>query len=196
VPDALLDSFNAAPAERAREVLAACNAAPRFAADVVAGRPYPSAAALVARAEQVSRSLDWSEVTAALAAHPRIGDRVAGSSAEAAASRREQSGMGTADDAVRTALLAGNRDYEERFGTVFLIRAAGRSAEEMLAELRRRLGNSPADERAEVTGQLAQITALRVQGIVAPTATSTGERASQRAPAGEERDESGAEPSR
>ena len=50
MPDALLDSFNAAPAERAREVLAACNAAPRFAADVVAGRPYPSAAALVARA--------------------------------------------------------------------------------------------------------------------------------------------------
>ena len=168
MPDSQLESFNRAPAERAAEVLRACNAAPRFAAEVLAGRPYPSGEALVARAEAVSRSLDWEEVGAALAAHPRIGDRVAGSSAEAAASRREQSAMGTADDELRAAVLEGNRAYEERFDTVFLIRAAGRSAEEMLAELRRRLGNSPADERVEVTEQLAEITALRVQGIVEP----------------------------
>jgi 2-oxo-4-hydroxy-4-carboxy-5-ureidoimidazoline decarboxylase len=168
VPDSQLESFNTAPAERAAEVLAACNAAPRFAEEVLAGRPYPSAAALVARAGEVSRSLSWDEVTTALAAHPRIGDRVAGSSAEAAASRREQSAMGTADDRLRAAVLEGNRAYEERFGTVFLIRAAGRSAEEMLAELQRRLGNPPDEERAEVTEQLAQITALRVRGIVEP----------------------------
>ena len=196
MPDSLLESFNTAPAERAAEVLAACNAAPRFAAEVVAGRPYPTEDALVARAEAVSRSLTWDEVAAALAAHPRIGDRVAGSSAEAAASRREQSAMGTADDEVRAAMLEGNRAYEERFDTVFLIRAAGRSAEEMLAELRRRLGNSPEQERAEVVEQLAQITALRVRGVVQPTATATGERASQRAPASEERNEPGVEPSR
>jgi 2-oxo-4-hydroxy-4-carboxy-5-ureidoimidazoline decarboxylase len=168
VPDSQLESFNSAPAERAAEVLRACNAAPRFAAEVLAGRPYPSGEALVARAEQVSRSLRWDEVAVALAAHPRIGDRVGGASAEAAASRREQSAMGTADAELRAAVLAGNRAYEERFGTVFLIRAAGRSAEEMLAELRRRLGNSPAAERAEVTEQLAQITGIRVRGIVEP----------------------------
>jgi 2-oxo-4-hydroxy-4-carboxy-5-ureidoimidazoline decarboxylase len=168
VPDSQLESFNTAPAERAAEVLAACNAAPRFAAEVLAGRPYPSGGALVARAEEVSRSLDWNEVATALAAHPRIGDRVEGSSAEAAASRREQSGMGAADDGLRAAMHEANRDYEERFDTVFLIRAAGRSAEEMLAELRRRLGNSPEEERAEVTEQLAQITGLRVKGIVNP----------------------------
>jgi 2-oxo-4-hydroxy-4-carboxy-5-ureidoimidazoline decarboxylase len=173
-------------------VLAACNAAPRFAAEVLAGRPYPSGETLVARAEEVSRSLSWDEVQAALAAHPRIGDRVEGSSAEAAASRREQSAMGTADASVRAAMLAGNRAYEERFDTVFLIRAAGRSAEEMLAELRRRLLNSPEEERAEVTEQLAQITALRVRGIVEPTATASGERA----PASGERTVSGVEPSR
>jgi 2-oxo-4-hydroxy-4-carboxy-5-ureidoimidazoline decarboxylase len=105
-------------------------------------------------------------VATALAAHPRIGDRVEGSSAEAAASRREQSAMGTADDGLRTAMLEGNRAYQERFGTVFLIRAAGRSAEEMLAELQRRLGNSPEEERAEVVEQLAQITGLRVTGVI------------------------------
>jgi 2-oxo-4-hydroxy-4-carboxy-5-ureidoimidazoline decarboxylase len=161
-----LDSFNDQPPEHAAEALRACNAAPRFAAELVAGRPYPDADALVARAEQVARSLRWDEVTVALAAHPRIGDRVEGASSEAQASRREQGSMSGADPATRAALLDGNRAYEERFDHVFLIRAAGRSPEEMLAELRRRLGNDDETERRETTEQLAQISALRVKGLV------------------------------
>jgi 2-oxo-4-hydroxy-4-carboxy-5-ureidoimidazoline decarboxylase len=161
-----LDRFNSEPAERAREVLRACNAAPSFADAVLAGRPYPSPEALVARAEEVSRALPWEEVAAALAAHPRIGDRVEGSSAEAEASRQEQSSVHDADAGLRAALVDGNRAYEERFDHVFLVRAAGRSPAEMLAELRRRLGNDAGDERAEVTEQLAQITGLRVRGLV------------------------------
>jgi len=163
---AALDDLNEQPAEQASELLSACNAAPSFAAAVLAARPYPSAEALVARAEEVTRALPWDEVAEALAAHPRIGDRVEGSSAEARASRREQSSMSGADDAVRDALLEGNRAYEQRFDHVFLIRAAGRSPAEMLAELRRRLSNDEAAERAEVTEQLAQITGLRVKGLV------------------------------
>ena len=166
MPHSSLDRFDAEPVERALELLRACNAAPSFAAQVAAGRPYGSTDALVARAEQVSRALQWDEVAAALAAHPRIGDRPQGSSAEATASRSEQSGMTTAADSVRAAVVEGNQAYEERFDQVFLIRAAGRSAEEMLTELHRRLGNSPEAERVEVTEQLAQITALRVRGLV------------------------------
>jgi 2-oxo-4-hydroxy-4-carboxy-5-ureidoimidazoline decarboxylase len=163
---AALEDFNRETAEHAAEALRACNAAPRFAAEVLAGRPYPDAAGLVARAEEVARALPWEEVAVALAAHPRIGDRVAGSSAEAAASRREQSSMTDADAVVRAALVEGNLAYEQRFDHVFLVRAAGRSPEEMLAELRRRLGNDVETERAEVTEQLAQITGLRVKGMV------------------------------
>ncbi len=163
---AALDDFNDEPADRAVQALRQCNAAPRFAAEVVAGRPYRDAETLVTRAEEVSRALPWDDVAIALAAHPRIGDRVEGSSAEAASSRREQSSMDDADAATRDALLEGNRAYEERFDHVFLIRAAGRSPEEMLAELRRRLDNDEEAERAEVTEQLAQITGLRVRGLV------------------------------
>ncbi|WP_369140300.1 2-oxo-4-hydroxy-4-carboxy-5-ureidoimidazoline decarboxylase [Modestobacter versicolor] len=164
--DDALTRFNTAPAGRAAELAHSCLAVPAFAMVLAAGRPYPSADAVVEKAEQLARALSWRQVTTALAAHPRIGDRVEGSSAEAEASRREQSAMGTADDALRSAVLEGNRAYEERFDHVFLIRAAGRSAEEMLAELQRRLGNSPEAERAEVTEQLAQITALRVRALV------------------------------
>ncbi len=163
---AALDDFNSEPGETAAQSLRACNAAPRFAVEVLAGRPYPDPETLVARAEEVTRALPWDEVAQALAAHPRIGDRVSGSAAEAQASRREQSSMSDADAEVRAALVEGNRAYEDRFDHVFLIRAAGRSPQEMLAELRRRLANDVDTERAEVTEQLAQITGLRVKGLL------------------------------
>jgi 2-oxo-4-hydroxy-4-carboxy-5-ureidoimidazoline decarboxylase len=161
-----LNDFNDGAADQLVQALRACNAAPRFAAEVAAGRPYRDVDTLVHRAEEVSRALPWDDVAMALAAHPRIGDRVAGSSAEAESSRREQSSMDDAGAATREALVEGNRAYEERFDHVFLIRASGRSPEEMLAELRRRLDNDEETERAEVTEQLAQITALRVRGLV------------------------------
>jgi len=163
---AAIDEFNDEPADQAVQTLRACNAAPRFAAELVAGRPYRDAETLVARAEEVVRSLPWEDVAVALAAHPRIGARVDGSSAEAQSSRKEQSSMADADDQTRNALLEGNRAYEERFDHVFLIRASGRSPDEMLAELRRRLDNDEAAERAEVTEQLAQITGIRVKALV------------------------------
>ena len=161
-----LDEFNDQPPDEAVEALRTCNRAPRFAAEVAAGRPYPDVETLVARAEEVARALPWDEVTLALAAHPRIGDRAQGSSAEAESSRREQSSMDDADAATQAALLEGNRRSEARFDHVFLIRASGRSPAEMLAELERRLGNDEEAERAEVTEQLAQITALRVKALV------------------------------
>jgi 2-oxo-4-hydroxy-4-carboxy-5-ureidoimidazoline decarboxylase len=163
---ATLDDFNDEPADQAVQDLRACNAAPRFAAEVAAGRPYRDVETLVGRAEEVARGLPWEDVAIALATHPRIGDRVEGASAEAESSRREQSSVADADEATKQALLDGNRRYEERFDHVFLIRASGRSPAEMLAELERRLGNDEEAERAEVTEQLAQITALRVRGLV------------------------------
>jgi 2-oxo-4-hydroxy-4-carboxy-5-ureidoimidazoline decarboxylase len=163
---AALARFNAEPVEQVEDVLQAINAAPRFATEVAVGRPYPDVDTLVRRAEQISRSLPWEEVAIALTAHPRIGDRVSGASAEARSSRREQNGMATAAAELRAAVLAGNRAYEQRFHHVFLIRAAGRSAEEMLAELRRRLANGVDAERTEVTDQLAEITGLRLRRLM------------------------------
>ncbi len=158
--------FNALADDDARERLRACNAAERFVREVAAGRPYASADELATTAEAVSLGLDWDGVTEALAAHPRIGDRADGDTPEARSSRSEQASMDDADDTVRAALVEGNRAYEARFGHVYLIRAAGRSPAEMLAALQRRLDNDPGTERIEVTRQLAEITRLRVEGLV------------------------------
>ena len=162
-----LDVVNQAPDEQAAEQLRACNASPRWIAEVLAGRPYLDVDSALDAAERAARSLDWDEVRQALDAHPRIGERVEGGSTEARWSRREQSAVGRTDARTQDTLRAGNVAYERRFGHVFLIRAAGRSAEEMAAELDRRLGNDDVSERAEVTEQLAQITRLRLQTLLA-----------------------------
>lgn len=166
VTEKSLGWFNDLPANELRVHLRACNGAERFVREVTAGRPYGRVADLAATAEAVTIGLDWPDVEQALAAHPRIGERVEGDSAEARSSRAEQASMGTAKDDVRSALIDGNRKYEARFDHVYLIRAAGRGPAEILAELHRRLENDEASERVEITRQLAEITRLRVERLV------------------------------
>ena len=106
------------------------------------------------------------EVEAALAHHPRIGERAAGNSAEARLSQSEQATLGTPDPAVAAAIAEGNRSYEEKFGQVFLIRAAGRSREEILAALNARLAHTPEEEQLVIGQQLREIAVLRLEGLI------------------------------
>lgn len=158
-----LTEFNAADAADAAAAVRVWADIPGWVDAVVAGRPYASVDALAAYAGALAAQWTPADLDAALAHHPRIGARVTGASAEAAASRREQAGMADAADDVAAAIAAGNAAYEERFGRVFLIRAAGRSSEELLSELGRRLRNDPAAETAEATAQLAEIAMLRLR---------------------------------
>ena len=154
-----LDDWNALDAADAERELHQVCAAPRWARQVAASRPYPDLAALQAAAETALTDADLDE---AMAGHPRIGDRTAGG-----ASRREQSGVAGADPAVLAALADGNRAYEERFGHVYLVCAAGRGAEELLGVLRARLGNDPVTERAVLRRELGRINRLRLERMVA-----------------------------
>ena len=81
-----------------------------------------------------------------------------------AASAREQSGV-TGQD-VRSALAEGNRAYEAKFGHIYLVCAAGRSGEELLAVLRARLDNDPSTERQVMRTELSKINRLRLAGLV------------------------------
>jgi 2-oxo-4-hydroxy-4-carboxy-5-ureidoimidazoline decarboxylase len=150
--------FDALPtADAERELLAVC-AAPRWAREVAAGRPFGSAAALQAAA---SAALTDADLDRAMAGHPRIGDRSAGGQ-----SRREQSAVATAEADVLEAMADGNRAYEERFGHVYLVCATGRSAQDLLATLEARLANDPATERAVALGELAAINRIRIARLV------------------------------
>jgi 2-oxo-4-hydroxy-4-carboxy-5-ureidoimidazoline decarboxylase len=160
-----LAGLNQLPEEQARAELRTCCASARWAAEVAARRPYPGLDPLLSVSDAVLAVLTWEDVLEALAAHPRIGQRVTGGDRESAWSRREQSGMDDAADDVRAALAEANAAYEERFGHVFLIFASGRSDVEMLASARERLGNDEATERRVVHGELTKIVRLRLERL-------------------------------
>lgn len=162
-----VEVFNTLPAVRLEADLRACLAAPGWGAAVIAARPYPDRVGIVAAADAAAKGLSWAEILAGLSAHPRIGERAAGDSAEAAWSRREQStAVQSADESTEEALIEANRAYEERFGHVFLIFASGRSQAEILAAARERLGHDEATERAVVADELRKIALLRLERVL------------------------------
>lgn len=157
--------FNGLPPAEAERRLRECFSDERWAATVVGGRPYRDGTALIAAAEAA-----WSELTdvdwrAAFESHPRIGER--GGHAPAA-SEREQSRADQSSPETAAALSAENRKYEARFGHVFLIAAAGRSGEEILGELRRRMNAQPAAELETAKRELRKISRMRIEKMLDP----------------------------
>ncbi len=182
VPEGLgLGWFNALPAAEAERVLSSCCASRRWVEEVAAARPYVSKNHLYDTADEVVSRLEDADVDEALAGHPRIGERSAAETSEAAEvpgairaggavgaawSRREQGGLSSATQETLTALAEGNRAYEERFGHVYLVCAAGKDADEMLALLHRRLDNDASTERHVLLAELAKINRVRLARLV------------------------------
>ncbi|MFI7613155.1 2-oxo-4-hydroxy-4-carboxy-5-ureidoimidazoline decarboxylase [Nonomuraea terrae] len=162
MPDTL-EAFNALPTAEAERELLACCASPAFAGLVASLRPYGNLDGLLETAGKVVRELEWGDVLEALKAHPRIGERAGGDGREATWSRQEQSGV---EERLRAALAEGNRDYEGRFGHVYLVCATGLTGAEMLARLRERLRNDEESERDVVRGELAAIVRLRLAKLM------------------------------
>lgn len=161
----LLNVFNEVSAAEAAEVLRPCIDVERWINDLVSARPFSTLEDLHESAARSAAPFSSEEIAAALAHHPRIGERASGDSQEASLSRGEQSSLDLNED-VAARLVVANREYEERFDRVFLIRAAGRTSEEILAECQRRLGNDDETEAAEVADQLRQIAVLRLQDAI------------------------------
>ena len=146
----------------AQERLHACFASSRWARRVAQEWPYPDLDSLLDAAERAWAELEPADWAEALAGHPRIGER-GGSSP--AASEREQSGVRAAAGTTLEELAAENRLYEARFGHVFLIAAAGKNADEILAALRERMGNDPVTESKVAAGELRRIARLRLEAL-------------------------------
>ena len=161
-------AFNRLPADRARAELLSVCASPAWAEQMLAARPYHSVGEVLTLADRAVAGLSEAELDAALAGHPRIGEReTAATPGGRDWSSGEQAGVAGASDGVLRALTDGNRDYEERFGHVYLVCATGRTADEMLALLHRRLGNDPDTEWTVVRDELAKINRIRLTKLLA-----------------------------
>jgi 2-oxo-4-hydroxy-4-carboxy-5-ureidoimidazoline decarboxylase len=160
--------FNRLDDDAAGAVRVSCCGASRWVLGMLAGRPYAGMAELLARADRVWRDTgpdDWEE---AFSHHPRIGETGTEAPVDEAARRwsaAEQEGLAGAEAGVRQALGEANREYQERFGRIYIVCASGRGAEELLQELRRRMSNSPAQEQAIAAAEQGCITRQRLRRL-------------------------------
>lgn len=156
--------------EDAEAALRTCCGANAWVRAMAERRPFRSLAALFDAADEIGRALQKDDWLEAFACHPKIGEREAKQHQDAAArgfSAQEQSGMQSATDETRAALVEANRAYEAKFGHIFLICATGKSAAEMLAAARRRLENEPSAEIAVAAEEHRQITRIRLEKLLA-----------------------------
>ncbi|WP_030313395.1 2-oxo-4-hydroxy-4-carboxy-5-ureidoimidazoline decarboxylase [Streptomyces sp. NRRL B-3229] len=157
-----LARFNVLEEPAARAVLLEACASTAWARRLLAGRPYATADDLYAASDDAMAELTADDLGEAMGGHPPIGRPKPGDPTSA----REQSGMASADDALKIEMLELNLAYQERFGHVFLICATGRSAEEMRDAVRERIGNAPEQEREIVRTELGRINRIRLARIV------------------------------
>lgn len=161
-----LKQFNESDAQGAQQAIAHCVAIETWQTELVAHRPYPDIEALHKVATELTAEWGKEALVLALKAHPRIGERPMGESSEAQASRSEQAAVQDADQQSKEAIRLGNLLYEQRFQRVFLIRAKGRSPQDILAALEQRLQFSDAEDIEASVEQLREITALRLQEAI------------------------------
>ena len=76
---------------------------------------------------------------------------------------QEQSGVVLSGEDIQERIRHANGEYERRFGRIYIVCATGKSAEQMLAILERRLNNDGAEELCEAAEQQRQITQLRLR---------------------------------
>lgn len=160
-----LGRFNALTPNEAASLLQQCNAAIKWYEAMVAARPFSDIAAMKAAAAKIWAALGESDYLQAFEAHPMIGDvdslRKKYASTKALASG-EQAGATGADEGVLLELAELNRFYLDKFGFIFIVFATGKSAAEMLALLKARMGNTRDQEITNAAGEQLKITLLRI----------------------------------
>jgi allantoicase len=167
-----LEELNALDLAGAERALLQCCGARRWAREMAGRRPFSDVGALEREADNIWRALDPADWLEAFAAHPRIGEsatpggfaRSAGTGGWAA---REQAGMDRATDDLRQRLVTANRNYEDRFGFIYIVSATGKSADEMLAIAERRLEHSRDEELPVAAEEQRKITRIRLAKLLA-----------------------------
>ena len=162
----VLARWNSLPPLGAAVEIFPCCGSNSWAQQMAALRPIKDEDSLLAASDKIWRSLTEAHWMEAFAHHPRIGRSVAPSNAPARSaqwSSKEQQKVGAAADNLLATLAEGNRAYEQRFNRIFIVCAAGKSAQTILDILQRRLRNDEQTELQESAEEQRQITTLRLK---------------------------------
>ncbi|MHA3055408.1 2-oxo-4-hydroxy-4-carboxy-5-ureidoimidazoline decarboxylase [Acinetobacter sp. ANC 4633] len=160
-----LSEFNQLSETQAQEFLKHCVHISSWVRTLSEQRPYPSKHTLINTAEMQTETWTWSDIQAALDAHPRIGEQQAKqalSAQEQAFSQKEQA-LIYQDVSTTDALYEANLTYEQKFGFIFLIKAVGLTHMDIFEALQQRLQNDLDTEKQVVHEQLAGIALHRLE---------------------------------
>ena len=162
------------PDEASLEFLRCCGSA-RWAGAMAAARPFADIDSVETTADRMFDTLGRADWLEAFVAHPRIGEteragRAGREGIVADWSAQEQAAGRGSDDMVRDRLAKAQRDYETRFGYIFIICATGKSADEMLSALERRVMHGPDEELRVAAEEQRKITHLRIRKLLEPAA--------------------------
>ena len=162
----VLARWNLLPTDEAAKEILPCCGSRAWARSVASSRPVEDVATLLATSDRIWRDLSATDWLEAFQSHPRIGETRAARKSSARSqdwSTQEQSGAAGDNDSLKRALGDANREYEQRFHRIFIICATGKSAQEILANLRQRLNNDDATELREAAEQQRQIAQIRLK---------------------------------
>jgi OHCU decarboxylase len=173
VPSSLptgLEQLNSRASSEAEAELMKCCASGDWARRMATARPFASLEQLIQAADRIWWSLEPRDWLEAFHSHPKIGEKKAAAPTSVHAQRwseAEQSGIRDPAQETINALAQLNREYEEKFGYIFIVCATGKSSEQMLAILRARLENPAGQELRIAAAEQAKITELRLRKLVA-----------------------------
>ena len=156
--------WNEADSSSALDAMIACCGARRWVAAMIANRPIGDEAELHNAADRAwgeMKEADWLE---SFACHPRIGERKKShlSSQSSSWSQQEQASVDFAPETTLIRFGELNAQYEDKFGFTYIVCATGKSPEEMLLILNRRLAGDRESELREAAEQQRQIMHIRL----------------------------------
>ena len=163
-----LEQLNSIPRDEAVKALLQCCGSKRWAENVANARPYDNVETLIANANDEWWTLDRDDWLEAFQSHPKIGEKKSAAPVSDQSrqwSGQEQSGVATASRETVDALAALNWAYEQKFGFIFIICATGKTSEEMLESLKKRLENDVESELPIAAAEQSKITELRLKKL-------------------------------
>lgn len=164
-----INRINSIPFEQAEAEFIKCCGSRRWAAKMTAERPFENVEEMVTAADRIWWALESTDWLEAFYSHPKIGEKKTAAPVARESlswSESEQSGTRNSTQQTMDELAELNRQYQEKFGFIYIVCATGKSAEQMLAILRDRLGNEPATELRNAATEQAKITTLRLNKLI------------------------------
>jgi 2-oxo-4-hydroxy-4-carboxy-5-ureidoimidazoline decarboxylase len=163
-----LEEFNKLDTQSAAAELKKCCGSTRWIKSMIENIPFDSVASLKKIAEIEWQNCNAEDRKEAFSHHPKIGEKKVsavktGNATEWA--QQEQSGMNTAEEQIQNEMTLLNEQYEKKFGFIYIVFATGKSAEEMLRLLQKRINNTAEEELKNAGAEQIKITQLRIDKL-------------------------------